>query len=165
MSRVGLRRPPAPSFGREAAANVPGQITSNRRSRGPVSHGDRPRPELMAIHQFVPYGQSRADSRRAVTSQGGREPANRFESRLNVRRKTERVAMRGNHRALHEREWAYGVAVVEGGAVVAGTGSAPAMPSVLARAVGTNPLTWVPAGSANDAPPSVSTTISSHPPP
>ena len=30
---------------------MPGQISS-RRSRGPVSQGDRPRPELMAIHQL-----------------------------------------------------------------------------------------------------------------
>src|SRR5918994_7807284 len=37
---------------REAAANVPGQITSSRNSRGPVSQGDRPRPELMAIHEL-----------------------------------------------------------------------------------------------------------------
>src|SRR5687767_7438612 len=41
-----------PSFRREAAANVPGQITSSRNSRGPVSQGDRPRPELMAIHEL-----------------------------------------------------------------------------------------------------------------
>src|ERR687891_2592615 len=37
---------------REAAANVPGQITSSRNSRGPVSQGDRPRPELLAIHEL-----------------------------------------------------------------------------------------------------------------
>ena len=43
---------PEPSFRREAAANVPGQITSSRNSRGPVSQGDRPRPELMAIHEL-----------------------------------------------------------------------------------------------------------------
>src|SRR5512132_4370432 len=46
------RVPPEPSFRREAAANVPGQITSSRNSRGPVSQGDRPRPELMAIHKL-----------------------------------------------------------------------------------------------------------------
>lgn len=37
---------------REAAANVPGQIASSRTSRGPVSQGDRPRAELMAIDQL-----------------------------------------------------------------------------------------------------------------
>ena len=31
---------------------MPGQITSSRNSRGPVSLGDRPRPELMAIHEL-----------------------------------------------------------------------------------------------------------------
>src|SRR3954453_14427128 len=39
-------------FGREAAANVPGPTRSSRYSRGPVSHGDHPRPELMAIHEL-----------------------------------------------------------------------------------------------------------------
>jgi hypothetical protein len=39
---------------REATAIVPGQITSSRNSRGPVSQGDRPRPELMAIHELEP---------------------------------------------------------------------------------------------------------------
>ncbi len=43
---------PEPSFRREAAPNLPGQITSSRNSRGPVSQGDRPRPELMAIHEL-----------------------------------------------------------------------------------------------------------------
>jgi hypothetical protein len=47
-----LQRTNIRSFRREAAANVPGQITSSRNSRGPVSHGDRPRPELMAIHEL-----------------------------------------------------------------------------------------------------------------
>ena len=33
---------PVLSFSREAAANVPGQITSSRNWHGPVSQGDRP---------------------------------------------------------------------------------------------------------------------------
>jgi hypothetical protein len=37
---------------RVAAVNVPGQFTSRRNSRGPVSQGDRPGPELMAIHEL-----------------------------------------------------------------------------------------------------------------
>jgi hypothetical protein len=43
---------PEPWFRREGAANVPGQITSSRNSRGPVSLGYRPRPELMAVHEL-----------------------------------------------------------------------------------------------------------------
>src|SRR3954453_802763 len=39
-------------FGREAAANVPGQSTSCRYSRGPVSQCDHPRRELLAIHEL-----------------------------------------------------------------------------------------------------------------
>jgi hypothetical protein len=41
-----------PSFRREAAANVSGPMTSSRNSRGPISHGDCPRPEPMAIHEL-----------------------------------------------------------------------------------------------------------------
>ena len=40
-----------PSFRREAAANVPGQARQAV-THGPVSQGDRPRPELMAIHEL-----------------------------------------------------------------------------------------------------------------
>jgi hypothetical protein len=46
------RHDPEPSFRREGAANLPGRITSSRNLRGPVSQGDRPRPELMAIHEL-----------------------------------------------------------------------------------------------------------------
>ena len=41
-----------PLFRREVAANVPGPVTSSRSSRGPVSQGDRPRSELVAIHEL-----------------------------------------------------------------------------------------------------------------
>jgi hypothetical protein len=42
-------REPVPS----AIASVRGQISSSRRSGGLVSHGDRPRPELIAIAESV----------------------------------------------------------------------------------------------------------------
>ena len=56
------------SFGREAAANVPGQITSSRYSRGPVSQGDRPRPKLMAIHELELDARAQAGEQRGPVS-------------------------------------------------------------------------------------------------
>jgi hypothetical protein len=44
-----------PSFRRKVTAAMPGPVTSSRTSRGSVSHGDCPRPELAAVHELYYY--------------------------------------------------------------------------------------------------------------
>ena len=47
--RRGLALSVVPSRGSGQRA---GQVTSGRDSRGPAAYGDRPRPELMAVHEL-----------------------------------------------------------------------------------------------------------------
>jgi hypothetical protein len=51
---------------------VPGQITSSRNSRGPVSHGDCSRPELLAVHELESDALAQTgEQRRPVSGKDG----------------------------------------------------------------------------------------------